>query len=675
MAFTWVQAKAPPLCAKGMRLTAAVKDPNCDKRLTMIELADTRVSIAIPVALIGALSIAQLALGADPLIVALCGVSIAAPLIPLSLYGRDLYSIIGIVFSLRYAGVALIAKTFYGQPLQQHLFDAYAAFELNALFMVLITAILLIARAMDPGTALFPFPTDLPNLRRLSIFCFCFGFAAEVFVATKPQGGGGSIFVVAATLADFVFLGVIAETIYAIKKSEGRGLITPPLMAMMGLVLLVSLALNMRAFLLTSMIGVVTAAFIYKALRLRHIIIGLAIGVLFVSVLTPITLYLRMQRDGLTRAQFVELAKNTVIKAATDPDFFKSIADRAAYASVENIKGEADFDYYGDRSNVLNRLSYIALLDAVAYNAQTHKSIGMPAVSQALSRNMPGFLGFEKAETAYGMGDWLSWEMDMGTPGASAFLNFGLPMEGLATWGMVGFIAYPLVLCLILLIVYGRLSSLKIPLPTSIFLFTSLQAGMIEDTSDGYLSFLIRGAPMLALGLLMVHKVLFSGREQGAATSNSGSQVPFRNRRLNRRTDQSFAARSVDDAERVDRRRPISSIGERGVLITAELNMLRVRDKSQFAKLNERIAAHHAKSLRQSHEPIFTDLPDDLVNQKKADEEIAKKIAALELALSRLYGDQATADAKECEQTENGPLPERSCPAPQQHEAMPFGAP
>jgi len=101
----------------------------------------------------------------------------------------------------------------------------------------------------------------------------------------------------------------------------------------------------------------------------------------------------------------------------------------------------------------------------------------------------------------------------------SRFLELWPSMEGLATWGLIGFVAYPFVLSLIILLICGRISSLKLPLPTSIFLFTSLQTAMIEDTSDGYLSVITRGLPTLLVGLFLTHKILFP-RGAGAQSAS-----------------------------------------------------------------------------------------------------------------------------------------------------------
>jgi hypothetical protein len=443
---------------------------------------------------------------------ALCAIAIAAPLLPLHFYGRDLYSMIGIVFSLRYTGVALVAKTWYGQSLEENLFDPYATFALTALLMIVMTALLMISRGLDRGTAAFPFSMDLQSLRRLGVISFCIGLISMIIAGANKSSetgalNGGIIMVVAAEFGNFTYLGLITETIYGIKKSNGRDFITPVLAFMLAISLMLVIALNMRGFFLSCLIGVVTAAFLYKALRLRHLLIGMVVGAFFGLFLSPITLYLRMAKEGLELSQFVELAENTVIKVVTEPGFLKQISNDVKTSEFRDIKKETGGDYYGDRSNVLNRLSFIVLLDEVYNGTRSLRPIGMDAVHQTIARNAPGFLGYDKEGTRFGMGDWLSWQTGLSEPGNIAFLNFGLPMEGWATWGMLGFVAYPFIFMLPILFICGRISSLRLRLPLSIFIFTSLQVQIIEDTSDGFLSLLNRGMPMLALSVFALYKI------------------------------------------------------------------------------------------------------------------------------------------------------------------------
>lgn len=486
--------------------------------------SDTRVPIAIPLALIGIFSIAQLILGTDPLIMVLCVTAITAPLLPLHFYGRDLYSMIALVFSLRYTGVALVAKTFYGQNLQTNLFDPYATFALTALLMIVMTMLLMLARALDRGTTIFPIPMDLRSLRRLALISFCIGVVGMIISGASKSSetgalNGGIIMVVAANLGNFCYLGVIAEVIYGIKESNGRGFITPLLVLMLTSTLILVIALNMRGFLLSSLIGAVTTAFLYKVLRLRHLLIGLVVAAFFGAFLSPLTLYLRMAKEGLALPQFVELARNTVVKAIANPGYLKQISSEVRASEFHDIKKETGGDYYGDRSNVLNRLSFIVLLDDVYNGARSLKPLGMGALQQSFARNAPGFLGYDKDATRFGMGDWLSWQIGLSEPGLIAFLNFGLPMEGLVTWGWIGFVAYPFIFIFPLLFICGRLSSLRLRLPLSIFIFTNVQTALIEDTSDGLLALLTRGLPLLALSFFMLYKFFFTPSAQAKSAS------------------------------------------------------------------------------------------------------------------------------------------------------------
>jgi hypothetical protein len=389
--------------------------------------------------------------------------------------------------------------------------------------MIIVTAILILARAFDHGTTAFPFPTDLKSLRRLSLVCFGISTAAQLLMAattSREEGASlGAIGIVLNIMTEFNFLALIAEAQYAIAKSKGRTFITPVLVMMLGTLFAFVVAFNMRSVFANGLIAIVVTAFMYRMLRLRHIVAGLVVAGFFMSFLTPVTLYLRLQRTGMPISQFAELAGVTIVKAATDPSFFNLITSTNASVYTPNINSVEEYDYFGDGSNVLNRLSYIALLDAVNNSARTHLPIGMPEVDQVLTRVAPGFLGYSKESVLGGMGDWLSWQTGLGTPGNVAYLNFGLPMEGLATWGWIGFVTYPILFLLPTLLFCGRLSSLRLPAPVSIFLFTAFQHALIEDTSDGFIGLLTRGLPVTALLLLILYKVFFQRSPQSTSDS------------------------------------------------------------------------------------------------------------------------------------------------------------
>lgn len=477
--------------------------------------AHTKVSLVIPFFAIAVFSAAQFALGTSLAVVAMCAAAIGMPFIPLVLHGRDLYSVLGIAFSLKYAAVALIAKTLYGQTLESNLLDAEAAFAVTALVMASLTAMLAVARMLDRGTTLLPFSQGPQSLRQLSVISICAGIAGEILVASNKAidtgvSSGGPLVVLGANLQNLFFLGLIAEACYAITKSGGRSFVTPRLLLFLLIELMIALALNARDVLVSCVICVITTAFLHSVLRPRHLLVGLAAGYFFMSFLTPVTLYLRIAKEGMSRTQFVEFAAETITRAAADPEFFQMMSDAVKSAAFQNEKAFPPYDYYGDRSNVLNRLSFVGEVDAVANGVRTRVPLGMAAIDQLIARTALGALGYDKQVSAYGMGDWLSWQTGTYDPGRISFLNFGLPMEGLAVWGYAGLIAYPFIFMLPVLYVCGRLSSLRQPWAISIFLFTPLQHTMLEGTSDALLAWFTRNLPLSFAILFILHKALYA---------------------------------------------------------------------------------------------------------------------------------------------------------------------
>lgn len=497
--------------------------------LTDTSLEDTRVHIVFPLAFIGVFACAQLYLGADPLVTALCFIGVATPFIPLHLYGRDIYSVVGVIFSLRYAGAALMAKTAYGQPLQQHLFEPVTSYMLNAVIMASVTAVLLIARGLDRGTVLFPMPEppDLDRLRRLAIIGMSVGFASQIVAGASTStesgvatSGIGPVAIIFGLFATLFYLGMVAEVVYGVTKSQGRNFVTPLLVVALGVALLVSLALNWREFFVTAVIGVAVTAFMYKAIRFHHVLAGLLVLYFFVAFLSPVTLYLRVQRTGMPRPQFISLALETVQRAAIDPEFRATIR---AGVSANAEMTDATYDYYGDRSDTLNRFSYIGLLDGVSALSHNTPLLGMSPIYQNLARIAPGFLGFDKRSTIYGAGDWLWWQLGIGVYGQIGFANFGLPMEGLVSWGFIGLMTYPFIFILPYLFFIAKISSLRRRLPYSIFLFVTFQHSIVEGTSDFFIG-MLRGIPEMIVLNAVVYYAFFNQR--AASPRNLSGPLP-----------------------------------------------------------------------------------------------------------------------------------------------------
>jgi hypothetical protein len=242
-------------------------------------------------------------------------------------------------------------------------------------------------------------------------------------------------------------------------------------------------------------------------IRARHLV-GLAMAAVVASqIITPITLELRRVKYGKSATEFAAAAGEVITKAVNEPDYVGILRERQEQESrVENPLNL--YDYYGDPTNVMNRFSYVALVDAVYYRAERQVPLGLAALDEVYSRIVPGFL-VNKEPKAYGYGDWLSWELAIFPPPLKTFTNFGLPMEGYAVAGTLGFVLFPTLALFPVLLVLSRVSSLRVPYPSSLVLFGAVQWPLVEGTSDTFFNVLTRAIPILLVGLKMTEILVY----------------------------------------------------------------------------------------------------------------------------------------------------------------------
>jgi hypothetical protein len=156
------------------------------------------------------------------------------------------------------------------------------------LLMVVLTAMLVVTRTLDRGGAFFRFPMDLVSLRRLSVACICIGLAGDLAYSTNlsnqyAASPGGALSVVGAAVRDFYYLGLIAEAVYAVVKTDGRSFVTRRLLFLFIIQIIISISFNERANIIVGLIGIVTVGFLYNAIYIRHVIIGI-LGYVFFNM-------------------------------------------------------------------------------------------------------------------------------------------------------------------------------------------------------------------------------------------------------------------------------------------------------------------------------------------------------------------------------------------------------
>ena len=263
----------------------------------------------------------------------------------------------------------------------------------------------------------------------------------------------------------------------------------------------ISMFLNARSVMFDGVIVIAVSGIVYRVIRARHIVGLTAAAVLASQIITPITMELRRVKDGKSAAEFASSVREVIAKAVSEPDYVALLRVRQAQEAKVDNPLEL-YDYYGDPTIVMNRFSYVALVDAVYFRAERQVPLGHSALNEVYSRVIPGFL-MNKEPKAYGYGDWLSWELAIFPPPLKTFTNFGLPMEGYAVAGTLGFVLFPTLVLFPILLGLSRVSSLRVPYPSSLVLFAAAQWPIIEGTSDTFFVVLTRQLPILLVGLKM----------------------------------------------------------------------------------------------------------------------------------------------------------------------------
>ena len=464
---------------------------------------------------IAALLLAQLTLGTDPILVACCGLALVLGFLPALVFRPDLYGVLAALFAIRYVGAALITKTWLMQPLDQYLNAPVAAYALSCLLMFVVVGVILLMRAFDRGTTLFAVPESAEAIRLLGLLAFVIGatayIASGIMVSRESGEASTGLYVVAVILGGIHLFGFVAEILYCGLTS--RILFSFRLVVMLVVMFAIAIFLNARSVMFDGVMAIAVSGIVYRLIRARHLVGLAAAAVLASQIVTPLTMELRRVKEGKSAAEFASAATGVIAKAVSEPDYLGIL--RIRQEQELKVDNPLDlYDYYGDPTNVMNRFSYVALVDAVYFRAERQVPLGLSAMDEVYSRVVPGFL-VNKEPKPYGYGDWLSWELGIFQPPLKTFTNFGLPMEGYAIAGILGFVLFPTLVLFPMLLVMSRVSSLRVPYPSSLLLFAAVQWPTVEGTSDVFFIMLTRQLPILLVTLklleIFVYRFLLGG--------------------------------------------------------------------------------------------------------------------------------------------------------------------
>ena len=454
------------------------------------------------------LALAQVMLGADPIVVALALVGAAIGLGPYIVLDIDLLTLVPIIFFLRYTGVALLIKTVLLQPISVDLLYPIRSYGLVALLLTVVAIIAVSVRAVSPRKGLLPdikSPEQLKAVVILGAALGLIGVVMNVGSASRIAGvsSTGAVNQIGAAMRPLFLLALVAETL-RISSTEGRRrIVSPTLVGLLVAGVMISLAVNGREFSADCLIAVAATLLVLKRLKVIHFLVGMALIALFVGFISPVVLASRQGRTGQSSSQFIASTADIATQAATSPQFLNDLKRQKSEGRRERAITTQN-DYYEGRADLADRLSWVSLVDTIYDAAESHSRLGSSGFAEVVNRLEPRFLFSDKPVERNTYSDYLAYQLGLERTDNLGAYSFGLPMEGFFSFGYLGFLTYTFVGVGALLIVTTLLSPLRLPQLFSIFFFVSFQHMMIEQTSDGFINAFIRGIPFLTLTCFLI---------------------------------------------------------------------------------------------------------------------------------------------------------------------------
>ena len=447
----------------------------------------------------------------DPVLLLLVLGATAVTLLPMLLYGVDLYTLLPIIIFLRYEWIALIAKTALHQPLQTFLSFPFESYALSGALLLITSVICLLVRWVDNGRVLLRAPLDVNRLRKLAWWSAAVGLAGSVMgfaFASRTYGiaSTSSVFPIATSMQDVYPLCIVFEALYNLRSSNNQRLVSGRLLAYLTFSLIQALAGSARILFVDSIVALALVVIMQRAVRVRYVVSGIAFITVFFLVISPIVLGARAYKNEGSTGASLSAESAVAVQALTDPEYLQSLKT-SEQGAARYRSSDRTFDYYGNQSNILNRLSWVALVDQIYTASYASKPIGGDAVTEAVSRLVPRFLFPDKSNRSDNYSDYLSYKIGIEREGTAASLSFPLCLEGFAIFGPAGFVLFSVVGFLVLLFVFSKISSWRGVDGYSLFFYTFIQTPITEGNSVTFLGLLTRGLPLVVIICVLLDRV------------------------------------------------------------------------------------------------------------------------------------------------------------------------
>lgn len=390
-------------------------------------------------ALVLACVVAQVALGANLVVLALAMISCVAGLAGLRIAGAYRSgSWLAFFFVLGNVVVALVAKTVFLQPLDSNLYAPLASFLALAVGSASLLIALVISLILPVGKPVFRTVSDPRLLRFLSTSTFALG-TVFWYLTRLLQDPGGSGFGGMAVFWNLLLMAVIARTAMVMELTDGRRSVDGKLFMILLACVVMGLIDNSKAKVALPIVAYFATGLFYRGgVTLRQVAAG-TLGLIIMSTFVGpmIHVFRGLGIQVMPWQQRVALIERGVKDALVGGNL-------ASYREV--VSGEfrsGYYDYFGQGGGqmLLGRYASIQQIDPVIATVTQRGTIGGTVIWPSFARLVPSSIYPDKPLyiEAYG----LLVHLGLIDPQGGKYPVVPLLAQSYAGYGVVGLLLIP----------------------------------------------------------------------------------------------------------------------------------------------------------------------------------------------------------------------------------------
>ena len=483
--------------------------PTKQAAIAVLNLRQGRQIFKIMAAMLLFVSLGHLLLGSNPWVVLMGTTATLLSLLPFAYFGIfNLASVLMALVGFRYVGFPLFVKLTLGQPLDTNLLEPKGSFGLVLLGIIGYLAAFMIATRLSVGRPLLQPTSQKRFVGRISTLAAVIGIVANSTVAWQASRGYTGV-TIANFFVSFLYLALISSTARVMLSSNLRKSLNIWGITLLIIGFIFALTRNSRMAIVDTFLCVLVTVLVFgfRIRWMRLIIMSLLVGLLVVYI-TPVFLYLRGIRSELSGVQRIEATVDIAINRRNDAveafqDYEKAIA-RDTYGLGGALL------YYGTPQNILDRVSYINVVDIFKARASPDRRVGIEDLRLAVARAMPSILTPNKPQ-GFGHGNWLYKNIEILNQGSHPTVP--LIGAGYLSFGWFGAFLYPLLLATPLLMMIKKISGFNLQNNIwAIYILLRIHNLFVEGASDAYIVLMLRFLPqdlVLIWGIIILGKMKF----------------------------------------------------------------------------------------------------------------------------------------------------------------------